>query len=236
MGKEAAYAERVIREVDVYGCMSQYSLSVLAHDYHREGVLIPGGVNLQTFRPAPQRSKTPTILYSGTLTEPRKGVATLLAALPLVAKAVPEVRLILSGPGDPAPLLAAAPPGAAERTDCVGVGELADQPGRYGEAWACALPSLNDTFGLVLVEALACGTPIVAADNAALPELVSPGVTGALCHYDDVESLAAACIHAIDIAGRPGTAEACRESARPFDWASGVAPRAVAAYELALSR
>ena len=57
-------AERVIRDVDVYGCMSKYSLRVLAADYGREGALLPGGVDLRTFVPASARTPDPTILYS----------------------------------------------------------------------------------------------------------------------------------------------------------------------------
>jgi phosphatidylinositol alpha-mannosyltransferase len=233
MGKEAGYAARVIRDVDVYACMSEHALGKLRDDYGREGVLIPGGVDTSRFVPAPARTPEPTILYSGAIEEPRKGVATLLEALPLVAREVPDVRLQLSGPGDASALLAAAPPGAAERTDLLGTGTLDDQPGRYGRAWTCALPSLNDTFGLVLVEALACGTPIVAANNAALPELVQPGRTGALCEHGDAESVARACVEAIELARDPATTDACRESARPYDWRTGVAPRAVQTYELA---
>jgi phosphatidylinositol alpha-mannosyltransferase len=234
MGKEAAYAERVIRDVDVYACMSRYSLAVLEADYGRKGALIPGGVDCDRFRPAERRTTHPTILYSGALDEPRKGVAALLEALPLVVAEEPGVRLQLSGPGNATPLLEAASAEARERTDVLSVGSLDEQPGRYGRAWVCALPSQNDTFGLALVEALACGTPVVAADHAALPELVIPGVTGSLCEHGDAISIARACLEAIALARSKDTVDACRESARPFDWLSGVAPRCVAVYEEAL--
>ncbi len=115
----------------------------------------------------------------------------------------------------------------------MGRGELSDQPGRYARAWTCALPSIGDTFGLVLIESLACGTPIVAADNSALPELVQPGVTGALCQHGDPASVAQACLDAIALARRADTVDACRDSARPFDWKTAVAPRCLEVYEAA---
>lgn len=232
---EAPAAERVIAGADAYCCMSRHSLELLARDYGRAGELLPGGVDLDRFRPAAARTPAPTILYSGAIDEPRKGVAGLLAALPLVADAVPGVRLLLSGPGDATPLLAAAPPAARDRTDVVGLGTLAEQPERYGRAWVCALPSTDETFGLVLVEALACGTPVVAADAAGLPELVDPGATGALCRPGEPESIARACVEALELAAKPDTADRCRDAARPFDWRTGVAPRAVEIYERALS-
>ena len=234
MGVETAYFERVVRHVGVYTCMSQYSLGVLEEDYGRQGVLLPGGVDLERFRPVVPRSAHPTILFSGALDEWRKGLATLLDAMPAIAVAEPDVRLLLSGPGDAAALLAEAPPEARDRTEVLGTGGLDEQPARYASAWVCALPSKSETFGLVLLEALACGTPVVATDHAALPELVTPGVTGALCRFGDAPSVAAACIEAIALTRRTETADACRDSARPYDWRTAIAPRCVEIYEEAL--
>lgn len=231
---EAPAAERVIRDVDVYACLSRFALDVLEHDYGRQGVLIPGGVDLARFTPASARTPHPTILFSGAFAEPRKGVSTLLRALPIIAVDEPGVRLLLSGSDDAAPLLAAVPPETRARVDVLGAGRIEDQPIRYGTAWTCALPSTDDTFGLALVEALACGTPVVAGDHAALPELVKEGVTGTLCQPGDAASVARACLRALELARASGTADACRESARPYDWMTGVAPRCVAAYEEAL--
>jgi phosphatidylinositol alpha-mannosyltransferase len=232
MGEETAYFERVVRDVDVYACMSEYSLGVLESDYGRTGVLLPGGVDVERFRPAAAiRSAQPTILFSGALAEWRKGLAPLLEALPMIAKEEPDVRLLLSGPGDVAALLAAAPEEARARTDVLGTGSLEEQPARYASAWVCALPSSSETFGLVLLEALACGTPVVAADHAALPELVTPGVTGALCEFGDPPSIARACIDAIRLARDASTEQACRASALPYDWKTAIAPRCLALYE-----
>jgi len=87
-----------------------------------------------------------------------------------------------------------------------------------------ALPSKNYSFGMVLVESLACGTPVVASTHSALPELVEPGVTGALCEPDDPASLAAALLDGLDLGARPATVAACRAVAARYDWATSVAP------------
>ena len=214
--------ERVARDVDVYGCMSEYALDAL-RQHGREGVRIPGGVRLAQFTPAPARTETPTVLFSGAFDVAFKGVASLLEALAVAADELPEIQLWLSGPGDGRDLLAAAPAAARERTTILPLGSPDDQPERYGRAWATALPSVRESFGMVMLESLACGTPIVTTDDGAPQELVTPA-TGASSVAGDPESLARALLAAVDLARRPETAEACRRSVEPYDWDTGIAP------------
>jgi phosphatidylinositol alpha-mannosyltransferase len=229
---EAKVVRAVVRGIDVYSCMSRYALGYLGRDYGRhDGVVVPGGVDLGEFAPAAAREDRPTLLYSGALDEPRKGIATLLEALPLIAAAVPDVRLQLSGPGDPAPFLAAAPAGAVARTEVLGAGDPALQHERYGRAWATCLPSVSDSFGMALIESLACGTPLVVSTDGAPQELVDEGATGAICTPFDARSVADACLRALRLAQADGTVDACRATARRFDWRAGVAPWAERLYE-----
>jgi glycosyltransferase involved in cell wall biosynthesis len=216
--------QRVVRDVDVYGCMSRFALDALAHDYGRQGTLTPGGVDTAQFKPAPRRTDQPTVLFSGALYEERKGLSTLMAAIDLLLPLIPKLRLWVSGPGDPRGLLAGAPARVRDRIDVLPIGSPKGLADRYGEAWTTALPSKNDSFGMVLIESLACGTPVVASTHSALPELVAPGLTGALCEPDDPASVARALGETIELAGDPATAAACREAAARYDWQTGVAP------------
>ncbi len=220
----------VAQHVDVYGCMSTYALGYLDRDYHRTGVRIPGGVHVGQFRPAWPRANRPTILFSGAVSESRKGLAHLLRAVALVADEEPDVRLLVSGPGDAAPIVAAAPAGARDRTEILPLGTPDDQPERYSRAWVMALPSIDEVFGLSYLESLACGTPVVATTSAAAPEMVTPA-TGALAEPGDASSIARALLTAIDLARRPETRDACREFAVPYDWRTGLAPRLEELYE-----
>jgi len=233
--REARVVEKVVAGVDVYGCMSRFALDFLGRDYGRnDGVITPGGVDLEAFRPAPEREGRPTLLLSGAFTEPRKGGAAVLAALPLIADEEPDVQLWLSGPGDPEPLLSAATPEARERTTCLGIGEADEQQGRYGRAWVTVLPSTDDSFGMALIESQACGTPIVVSTQGAPQELVEPGRTGELCAPHDPVDLAAACLRALDLTRRAETVDHCRASAERFSWDGSVAPMCEALYEGAL--
>jgi phosphatidylinositol alpha-mannosyltransferase len=225
--------ERIVKAVDVYGCMSQFALRALATEYGRTGVLTPGGVNLEQFVPSNAREKRPTVLFSGALSEPHKGAATLLQAAGQLRRDFPDLVVWLSGPGDPEPLIAAAPERVVDHVRVLPLGDPTDQASRYGQAWVTALPSKGDSFGMVLVESLACGTPIVASTHSALPELVSPGMTGALCEPLDVGSLVEALRSAFALAQNPKTIEACRESARRYDWKTALAPMFERYYEAA---
>jgi glycosyltransferase involved in cell wall biosynthesis len=222
---QARAAAVVVARIDVYSAMSRTAVEALARSYGREdGVVVPGGVDLGAFKPAAEREPRPTILFSGAVTEPRKGVSVLLRALPAIAAAEPEVVVWLSGPGDAEPLLASAPPGARARVRLLGVGQADAQPERYGRAWVTCLPSTHDSFGMALLESLACGTPLVTTTHSAPQELVREGVTGELCAPEDPAALAAACLRGLALARRASTAEACRASAEPFDWDRGLAP------------
>ena len=224
-GKEAAVVERVVRGIDVYSCMSRFALDFLERDYGRaDGVVVPGGVSLAAFAPAPAREAQPTLLLSGAFTDARKGAGTVLEALPLLARDEPGVHFWLSGPGDAGPLLDAAPAEARRRTTFLGVGEAHEQAGRYGRAWATVLPSTDDSFGMALIESQACGTPIVVSTQGAPQELVTPGVTGELCDPGDAAGFAAAALRAFALARDPATVDACRASAARFDWDAALAP------------
>jgi glycosyltransferase involved in cell wall biosynthesis len=223
--RQARAVVKVVEGVDVYSAMSRTAVDQLASNYGRtDGVVVPGGVDLSLFRPAEHREPRPTILFSGAIAERRKGVPLLLQALPLIAAAEPEVVLWLSGPGDPGPFMAEAPPEVRERVELMGLGDPGRQHERYGRAWITCLPSTNDSFGMALIESLACGTPLVTTTHSAPHELVEAGVTGELCEPGDARSLADACLRAFGLARGRETVDACRRAAEPFDWDRGLAP------------
>jgi phosphatidylinositol alpha-mannosyltransferase len=222
---EAWAAARVVAGIDVYSAMSRTAVDWLARNYGRtDGVVVPGGVSLGSFTPASARAPRPTILFSGAIAERRKGVPELLAAMPLIARNEPDVELWLSGPGDPEPFLTQAPAGVRDRARLLGLGEPGEQPERYGRAWITALPSTHDSFGMALLESLACGTPLVTTTHSAPQELVDEGVTGELCEPLDPRSLAEACLRAFELTRNPDTAARCRATAEPYDWDLGLAP------------
>jgi phosphatidylinositol alpha-mannosyltransferase len=214
---------QLVHDVDVYGCMSNYTLSVLQSEWGRTGDLIPGGVRLDEFEPAAVRETKPTILFSGALAEPRKGLPDLLAAAELLMDERPDLQLWLSGPGNVDAMLADATPRVRAAVTILPLGDPTGLSARYATTWVSALPSIGDSFGMVLIESLASGTPIVVADDGAPPQLVTDA-TGAIAHAGDPASLARALEVGFGLSQKPATSVACREFARQFDWDESMGP------------
>jgi glycosyltransferase involved in cell wall biosynthesis len=165
--------------------------------------VIPPPVDLGQFSPDPSaRAETPTILCAADHTQPRKRVDLLVEAFARVRRERPGARLVLSR-------VAGAPDPVA---DGVEVRDLDDRDALVRanrEAWVAALPSWGEAFGLVLAEALACGTPVVGAQA----EVVGGVDTGRVFDGDDSGGLASLLLQTLELASDPATAAACRERA-----------------------
>lgn len=219
----------VVSAIDAYVCVSQAAGDYLRRDFAREPDVVPPGVDTTRFRPGPRREPHPVVAYSGSLTEPRKGVGLLLEAAAFLARDAPALQVWLMGPGDPAGLLSAAPPGVRERVRVAG--ELPDPElaERYARAWVTVLPSIAESFGMALLESLSCGTPVVARVDGGGPGELVTGEVGRLAD-GDAPGLAQACAAALELSQRPECARACRERAAGYDWRQAIVPRMVAVY------
>lgn len=140
---------------------------------------------------------TPLVGIVGRLTE-QKGHADLLEAFGRVAAAHPRVRLVVAGDGELRGALEerARVLGIADRTHFLGF--RADAPALMKEFDVVAVPSLFEGFGLVLLEAMLAGRPVVATAVSAIPEIVVDGETGLLVPPRDPAALAGALLRLIE--------------------------------------
>jgi glycosyltransferase involved in cell wall biosynthesis len=199
----------------------------------RMDVLAPG-VRLEEFpvRDAAAQAGEPLrILFASDAGDWRKHADDLLAAFAIVRSARPDARLVLGGPGD---WRWAVPPdfdeGALGAVDDIGPGELGDLPARYRSATVTVLPAEDEAFGLVLVESMASGTPVVCSDSGGMKELVTPA-TGRVFPLGDRDELAAALLAATELATDPESPARCRANAGRWDWSTAVGPAHERLYE-----
>ena len=176
-----------------------------------EARVIPPPVDTAVFAPGGERDERPTIVCAAAPEVPAKRVGLLVRAFARVRRDRPAARLVLMRPGDP----------ALER-DLGGEGiEFADVrsdevAGLYRRAWVSALPSVNEAFGLVIAEALACGTPGVASTGFGPAEIIDRPEVGRLFEGEDDRALARALLEALELAHDPATVAACARRAADF--------------------
>lgn len=157
--------------------------------------------------PSAARCERPMLLFLGRVKR-YKSVDTILRALPLVRASCPDAHLVVAGSGDDIPRLE-----QLARSLGLGPNEVhfagqvseADKVRLYRQAHAAVMPSPKEGWGLTVVEASACATPVLAADSPGLRESVVDGETGYLYPFGDHERLA-------ELATEVLTAPALREA------------------------
>ena len=219
-----------VRRAGVTAALSEASAEALQPLAPRATVVLPPGIRLGEFPfdPSP-RTGPPRLLFSGSLEDRRKRAGLAVAAMAGVLERHPDARLVLSGAGDAAAALDGAPARVAAAVDVAGPGSPEQLPRRYAAATVTILPAEHEAFGLVLVESLACGTPVVCTPDGGMPEIVD-GAVGRVAAGAGASELAEAVVAAVALARRPGTAAACLARAARWSWEDAVGPAHEALY------
>lgn len=206
--------QRAVAECDAVLTLSQAAADAFQRWLGVDAQVIYPGVDLEAFRLSEQRAAEPTIFCGAAIEEPRKRVGLLIAAARLVRRERPNLRLLLSRPNDQRVADSVARSDAG--VELVDVGDRADLfASCYQQAWVSVLPSFGEAFGIVLIEALSCGTPVVATNLGGMREIIDRDTIGRL--FDGgPESLARSLLEALELAENPATAHACRARAEEF--------------------
>jgi glycosyltransferase involved in cell wall biosynthesis len=157
--------------------------------------LIPGsGVDIDRLKPAPEPPGAPTVAFVGRLLDD-KGIRTLVEAHRLLRRRGSDVELLIAGTPDPANPASVDEREAAAWNREPGIqwlGHVSDIAGLWARACIAVLPSRREGLPKSLLEAAACGRPMVATDVPGCREVVRPGETGLLVPPDDAPALAEA--------------------------------------------
>jgi len=224
----------LLRRVTTFLPVSHYTANLL----HEHGVpssrthVVPNGTDPERFRP---RDGTPvrkdlglsgrTILLTVGRLVRRKGIDTVLRALPTIADTCPDVTYVIAGTGPDRPRLdrLAGRLGVRNRVQFAGEVDHDRLPLFYSAADLFVMPAREDPpdvegFGLVFLEANACGTPVIGARSGGIPDAVRDEETGLLVPPDAPNALADAALRILttpnlaDTLGKQGRHRAVHEA------------------------
>ncbi|VEG25922.1 glycosyltransferase family 4 protein [Actinomyces howellii] len=234
--------EPLLERITARIAVSEEARRTLVQYHGGDAVVIPNGVNVAPFAQAPHDDprfvgtpEEPTIAFLGRLDEPRKGLQVLAAAVPAVLQAVPGARFLVAGRGQ----------AEGHRTDLSRFGDSVvflggvsdeDKAALLASASCYVAPQTGgESFGIVLVEAMAAGTAVIASDLTSFSDVLGAGRYGALFRNEDSQDLARTIIETLtDTAAADARRAAAREVVGRYDWAT-VTDAVLDVYDMALS-
>jgi phosphatidyl-myo-inositol alpha-mannosyltransferase len=221
-----------IEKIEAGIAVSESARNVVVQHLGRDAVVIPNGIWFDDFAQAHVPSghqQQPRLIFIGRLDEPRKGLDVLLAAVPVIRQARPNLEVVVAGQGT-RPL----PPW------CCNLGTITDEAktALLHSADVFVAPQLaRESFGIVLLEAMASGVQIVASDLPSFVDMLGAPQDeqrlGEVFAVGDHRALARAVLQVLD---RPDPLRAtrARQTARNYDWSS-VGAAVLAIYRAVLS-
>jgi phosphatidylinositol alpha-mannosyltransferase len=223
---------RLARKIDVRVAVSGPALELVSRYFPGPYRIIPNGVDTSQY--SPQGKKLPGLepglfylLFVGRA-DPRKGLDVLLEAFPNIYRSRPEVRLLVAGVENP-----------VKRTEgVIWLGRLSDEqvPMAYRSADILVSPALgSESFGIILIEAMASGVPVVASSIPGYRAVVDDGVQGRLVRPGNSDDLARGIREMIeDEAALADMSEAALRKSRHYSW-ERLVPQVEEAYEEAMA-
>jgi phosphatidylinositol alpha-mannosyltransferase len=223
--------EKIVGRIAVSDLARRWQMEALGSD----AVEIPNGVDVASFASAPPLPGYPrpgkTVLFLGRFDEPRKGMAVLLGALPALVEHFPDIEILIVGRGDEDEL-------RQEAGDLAGHLKFLGQVDDAVKASAlrsadvyCAPNTGGESFGIVLVEAMAAGTAVVASNLDAFRRVLCDGKAGRLVDVEDSAALAEGLIAVLaDAKLRSRYVKAATAAVGRYDW-SVVADEIMRVYE-----
>jgi phosphatidylinositol alpha-mannosyltransferase len=227
-----------VRKADSLVLYSDYARQYFLNRWQRDSEIIPIGFDAAKFYPRPElKGGRPRIVCAAALQDRRKGGRLLMKAFDRLKERRPDVMLQVASPLPHAlrdQLLPLVSPKWRQdvefvtfnNRDAASRWDNYDLPRLVAGGTVSVLPSIWEPFGMVVIESMASGTPVVAARDGALPELIQDCRIGRLFDPGDdshaeptnVDGLVQALDEGIELGLNPDTATRCREFALQFSW------------------
>ncbi|MBF6416831.1 glycosyltransferase family 4 protein [Nocardia cyriacigeorgica] len=213
------YHEKISGRIAVSELARRWQVEALGSD----AVEIPNGVDVASFARAPMLPGYPrtggTVLFLGRYDEPRKGMEVLLGALPELVRRHPEIEILIVGRGDEERLRREAGPHAGHLRFLGQVSD-AEKASAMRSADVYVAPNLGgESFGIILIEAMAAGTAVVASELDAFRRVLRDGTAGLLVPVGDAAALATALDTVLtDETRRTELVRAATQVVGEYDW------------------
>ncbi|MGO4758690.1 glycosyltransferase family 4 protein, partial [Streptomyces sp. 2MCAF27] len=161
-----------------------------------------------------------TLGFMGRIDEPRKGLPVLMRALPKILAARPRTRLLVAGRGDEKEAVATLPEQMRNRVEFLGMVSDEDKARLLRSVDVYVAPNTGgESFGIILVEAMSAGAPVLASDLDAFAQVLDGGAAGQLFANEDADALAQAAIRLLDDPERRAELRVRgSRHVRRFDW------------------
>jgi len=232
----AKLAQTVMEKISARIAVSEAAAQTMIEHVGGDPVIIPNGVDVASFTGAAPLSGWPgegkSLVFLGRVDESRKGLDILLKAFPLVRREFPQIRLLVAGPGDMDDALAQLSEQDASAITKMGLVDTETKSRVFASGTIYVAPNTGgESFGIVLLEAMASGTPVVASDLDAFKRVLNYGDAGHQFINEDPDSLAQVLIDLLrDDDELTRLRQAGLKRANEFDW-STVARDIVEVYE-----
>jgi phosphatidyl-myo-inositol alpha-mannosyltransferase len=228
--------EPVIEKLSARIAVSEAARETLMAHLETDAVVIPNGIYAKKMhgKVRPEWSGE-TLGFMGRFNEPRKGLKVLIDALPIISRFMPNVRVLVAGPGAPEVFLKDIDPQLRSRIQFLGRLSEEEKADFMTSVGAYIGPNTGgESFGIILAEALAGGAAVVASDIPAFAAVLENGKYGKLFESENSTDLAKVVIDLLrDRDGRDQLAKSGQEYAQKFDW-DVVAEDIFEIYEMAI--
>lgn len=215
-------AQTALEKISALIAVSEHARRTIVDHLGGDAVLIPNGVRVDHFAGAePLRSwPGPAIGFLGRMDEPRKGLPVLLEAFAGIHEQQPTAVLVLMGPGDSGAILDAVPEHLRSSVICLGRLDEADKARALASLDVYVAPNTGgESFGIILLEAMSSGVPVVASDLDAFSRVLDGGRCGVLFPVGDAAALTDAVTSLLsDPARRALLTEAGARRVEAYDW------------------
>ena len=228
--------EPVIEKLSARIAVSEAARETLRAHLETDAVVIPNGIYARRML-GKVRSEWSgeTLGFMGRFNEPRKGLKVLIDALPIISRFLPNIRVLVAGPGDPEEFLKEIDPQLRNRIEFLGKLSEEEKADFMSSVGAYIAPNTGgESFGIILAEALAGGAAVVASNIPAFSALLNGGKYGKLFNSEDSTDLAKVVIDLLrDPEQREEFSKLGQNYAQSFDW-DVVAKDIFEVYEMAI--